>query len=368
MRWRTRAIGAGLAGIPERASGRGTPVRCAGGSRTRRHRGRVPRVRVGDRPRRHPGRWRGRARRDLRPRPRPSRSTPSATSLGSDGSVAYVPYTGNRSPEGVVLVKRPDEAGFRPLSRVRSARRTRTSRRMPTDSSSAGATACSSSIPMGGASRYDLPDAPFVQGMVWWESPTPILAVQSELGAGGDEAATVLVLIDPQRATLRGPLRRRRCRSGVYPAPRTSPAFGNATSTEGFGRVDLRTGRVETLLPGLAYGEEIAPGVLLYSFRPPPEGVPLGRVGGRARGRRSSGHGPDRSVRCRARGRSPPGSASRVRGPRAGFRSCGWGRTVASSGFRFRSCATRIPRCLPTGGAWRTCRRTGVRRVRHGSR
>ena len=186
----------------------------------------------------------------------------SATSLGSDGSVAYVPYTGNRSREGVVLVKRPEEVGFRPLPGTVGAEDTDFSpdadrlvfsRRdgvfvVDTD---------------GGSEPVRLPDAPFVQGLVWW-SPDSILAIQSEAGPGAEEAPTVPVLIDPSARrveTLTASTIPLRGLSG----PTDEPGVWYATSTEGFGRVDLRTGRVETLLPGLTYSREIAPGVLLYS-------------------------------------------------------------------------------------------------------
>ncbi|MDH5589775.1 MAG: hypothetical protein OEZ37_06985, partial [Gemmatimonadota bacterium] len=184
----------------------------------------------------------------------------SAVSLASDGSVAYVPYTG-MVHEGAVLIKRPAAAAFDPLPGTAGAE--------DTDFSPDASRLVFSRrdgvfiVDVGGGSApVRLPEVPFVEGLHWW-SPDSILAIRTDAGMGAEAAASVLVLIDPNRrrldtlATSTVPL-------GELAGPTDDEGVWYASSAEGFGRVDLRTGRFETLVPGLASAREIVPGVLLY--------------------------------------------------------------------------------------------------------
>ena len=165
----------------------------------------------------------------------------SAMSLGSDGSVAYVPFT-RPVPEGAVRIAAdavfealPGTVGAEDTDFSPDAERLVFSRRDGVFIVHAD----------GGSEPVRLPDVPF--------APPPWR------GRGLHGA----ILIDPHRRRFEtlpastDPL-------AELAGPTDEPGVGYATSDVGFGRVDLRTGQFETLVPGLASAREIAPGLLLY--------------------------------------------------------------------------------------------------------
>ncbi len=184
----------------------------------------------------------------------------SATALASDGSVAYVPFTAP-SRESSVLIKRSDHAGFRLLLGTVGAEDTDFSpdAEQLVFSRRDGVFIVDAD---GGSEPVRLPDVPFVEGLLWW-SPDSILAIRSEAATGAEGVPTILLLIDPNRRRI-DTLSTSTVRLRDLAGPTREPGEWYVTSDEGFGRVDLRTGRVETLVPGLAAAQEIAPGLLLY--------------------------------------------------------------------------------------------------------